>query len=41
MVKEYHYSASLIKLFLKELCDIVDLAGCTLASVGESVEWAT
>jgi hypothetical protein len=28
-------------MLFKLLCDIEDLAGCTPASVGESVEWAT
>jgi hypothetical protein len=37
----YPDAASPLKLLFKVLCDIEDLAGCTPASVGESVEWAT
>jgi hypothetical protein len=41
LVKMYPDAASPLKLIFKVTCDIEDLAGCTPASVGESVEWAT
>jgi hypothetical protein len=41
LVKLYPDSSSPHKLLFKVFCDIEDLAGCTPASVGESVEWAT
>jgi hypothetical protein len=41
MVKKYPDASSTIKILFKLLCDIKELAGCTPASVGKSVEWAT